>query len=110
MGNWFIEYTAAARVSFAAVRYAGRSLLFEYRPESDVDGIIIVGTHPGENPNELKRMGVPIVLGQLCNGQRFSYIGIEDKEGARMATRYLIGKGHRRIAFISGPFVKTALT
>ncbi|HHT14975.1 MAG TPA: LacI family transcriptional regulator [Clostridiales bacterium] len=69
----------------------------------DVDGIIIVGTYPGENLNELKRMGVPIVLvDSYVMDKDFHTIGIEDKEGARMATRYLIGKGHRRIAFISG--------
>lgn len=68
-----------------------------------VDGIIIVGTYPGENLNELKRLGVPIVLvDSYVMDQDFHTIGIEDKEGARMATRYLLGKGHRHIAFISG--------
>ncbi len=68
-----------------------------------VDGIIIVGTYPGESLNELKRMGVPIVLvDSYVTDDAFHTIGIEDKEGARMATRYLIGKGHQSIAFISG--------
>ena len=68
-----------------------------------VDGIIIVGTYPGENLNALKRAGVPIVLvDSYVKDPDFHTIGIEDKEGARMATRYLIEKGHRRIAFISG--------
>ena len=68
-----------------------------------VDGIIIVGTYPGENLNELKSIGVPIVLvDSYVKDEYFHTIGIEDKEGARMATRYLIKKGHRRIAFISG--------
>lgn len=68
-----------------------------------VDGIIIVGTYPGENLDELKCMGVPIVLvDSYVMDRDFHTIGIEDKEGARMATRYLIGKGHRKIAFISG--------
>ena len=59
-----------------------------------VDGIIIVGTYPGENLNELKRVGVPIVLvDSYVMDEDFHTIGIEDKEGARMATRYLIGKG-----------------
>lgn len=68
-----------------------------------VDGIIIVGTYPGKNLNELKRLDVPIVLvDSYVMDEDFHTIGIEDKEGARMATRYLIEKGHRRIAFISG--------
>ena len=68
-----------------------------------VDGVIIVGTYPGENLNALKTLGVPIVLvDSYVKDEAFHTIGIEDKEGARMATRYLIAKGHRRIAFISG--------
>ncbi len=68
-----------------------------------VDGIIIVGTYPGENLNALKQLGVPIVLvDSYVKDEAFHTIGIEDREGARMATRYLIEKGHRQIAFVSG--------
>jgi LacI family transcriptional regulator len=68
-----------------------------------LDGIIIVGTYPGENLNALKKLGVPIVLvDSYVNDDSFHTLGIEDKEGARIATRYLIEKGHRSIAFISG--------
>ena len=68
-----------------------------------VDGVIIVGTYPGENLNALKTLGVPVVLvDSYVKDDAFHTIGIEDKEGARMATRYLIEKGHRRIAFVSG--------
>lgn len=68
-----------------------------------LDGIIIVGTYPGENLNALKKLGVPIVLvDSYVNDDDFHTLGIEDKEGARIATRYLIEKGHRKIAFISG--------
>ena len=68
-----------------------------------LDGIIIVGAYPGENLNALKKLGVPIVLvDSYVNDDDFHTLGIEDKEGARIATRYLIEKGHRKIAFISG--------
>lgn len=68
-----------------------------------VDGVIIVGTYPGENLNALKTLGVPIVLvDSYVKDDDFHTIGIEDKEGARIATRYLIARGHRHIAFISG--------
>ncbi len=68
-----------------------------------LDGIIIVGTYPGENLNALKKLEVPIVLvDSYVNDDDFHTLGIEDKEGARIATRYLIEKGHRNIAFISG--------
>ncbi len=68
-----------------------------------VDGVIIVGTYPGANLNALKSLEVPIVLvDSYVKDEAFHTIGIEDKEGARMATRYLIENGHRSIAFVSG--------
>ena len=68
-----------------------------------VDGIIIVGTYPGENLDTLRTIGVPIVLvDSYVTDSDFHTIGIKDREGARMATQYLIDKGHRDIAFISG--------
>lgn len=68
-----------------------------------VDGIIIVGTYPSTSLEELKQMDIPVVLiDSYVNDDAFHTIGIEDKAGARMATEYLLGKGHRRIAFISG--------
>ena len=68
-----------------------------------LDGIILIGTYPGENLNELKQIDVPIVLvDSYVKDDDFHTIGIEDREGAKLATRYLIEKGHRNIAFISG--------
>lgn len=68
-----------------------------------VDGIIIVGAYPGRNLEELRGMNVPIVLvDSYVKDAAFHTIGIEGREGARMATEYLIAKGHRDIAFVSG--------
>lgn len=68
-----------------------------------VDGIIIVGAYPGRNLEELRGLAVPIVLvDSYVKDATFHTIGIEDREGARMAAEYLIGRGHRRIAFVSG--------
>ena len=67
-----------------------------------VDGII-VDAYPGRNLQELRGMNVPIVLvDSYVKDAAFHTIGIEDREGARMATEYLIAKGHRDIAFVSG--------
>lgn len=69
----------------------------------EVDGIIIVGAYPGKNLEELQGMDVPIVLvDSYASDSPFHTVGIKDREGARMATEYLIGKGHRDIAFLSG--------
>ena len=68
-----------------------------------VDGIIIVGTYPGRNLDELRSMDIPIVLvDSYITDEAFHTIGIDDKAGARMATEYLLSMGHREIAFVSG--------
>ena len=68
-----------------------------------VDGIIIVGIYPGKNLEELRHINVPIVLvDSYVTDEAFHTIGINDREGARMATRHLIENGHRHIAFVSG--------
>lgn len=68
-----------------------------------VDGIIIVGTYPGRNLEALKAIDAPIVLvDSYVKDETFHTIGIEDRDGARMAAEYLIASGHRDIAFISG--------
>ena len=73
----------------------------------DVDGIIIVGTYPSEYMEELKQIGVPVILvdAYITEGG-FPTIGIDDRLGGLKATRYLLQKGHRRIAFVSGVLMK----
>ena len=47
---------------------------------------------------------VPLVLtGRHVAGDRIYCLDVDSTPGARLATDYLIGQGHRRIAFISGP-------
>ena len=68
-----------------------------------LDGIIIVGAYPGKNLEELRGMDVPIVLvDSYVKDEAFHTVGNEDRQGARMATEYLLAKGHRSIAFVSG--------
>lgn len=68
-----------------------------------VDGVIIVGAYPGKNLEALKAVGVPVVLvDSYVKDETFHTIGVKDREGARLATEYLIGMGHREIAFVSG--------
>ena len=73
----------------------------------DVDGIIIVGTYPSQFIEELKQIGVPVILvDAYLKGEPFPSIGIDDLLGGLMATGHLIAKGHRKIAFISGLLAK----
>lgn len=68
-----------------------------------LDGIIIVGMYPTGFYKELKLSQIPIILvDSYCNDHYFHSIGINDRHGGYLATRHLIEKGHKRIAFISG--------
>jgi len=68
-----------------------------------VDGIIIVGAYPTKWLDELQELAIPVVLvDTYVKDPVYHTIGINDRLGGKMATEYLIGKGHRRIAFVSG--------
>ena len=68
-----------------------------------VDGIIIVGSYPTKSLDELHQLNVPVVLiDTYVSDPVFHTIGIDDKAGGRMVTRYLMERGHKKIAFVSG--------
>ncbi|MCJ7451203.1 MAG: substrate-binding domain-containing protein, partial [Steroidobacteraceae bacterium] len=47
---------------------------------------------------------VPLVVtGRHVAGPRIYSLDVDSMPGARLATEYLLGQGHRRIAFFSGP-------
>ena len=60
------------------------------------------GSHSRTSP----RRGVPyIVLGRpwTAEGQRYSWIDVDDEVGTTMAVNHLVARHHRRIAFIGWP-------
>ena len=69
-----------------------------------VDGLIIAPT--GANAELLSRMqasGVPVVLvDRRCPGLDAPLVGIDNRQAAYEATRYLIELGHRRIGLVAG--------
>ena len=68
-----------------------------------LDGIIIMGTYPSEYIKELKDLEIPVVLvDSYIKDYAFHDIGINDRYGGYIATKYLVEKGHRAIAFVSG--------
>lgn len=68
-----------------------------------VDGIVIVGSYPTKSLDELHQLSVPVVLiDTYVKDPVFHTIGIDDRMGGRMATQYLLDKGHRKIALVSG--------
>jgi DNA-binding LacI/PurR family transcriptional regulator len=72
-----------------------------------VDGVIVTSSRVGTLYQEhLNRLAAPVVLvnshSQL-GGQYTFAIGVDNRHGACRATVHLIGLGHRRIAYVSGP-------
>ncbi len=79
--------------------------------EQNADGLIIcpaAGTTPEELPTRLSN-GSPVVLfARDIEGEDFDYVGNDDEAAMRLATRHIIEKGHRRIAFV-GAGVQTSV-
>ncbi len=72
--------------------------------EKRVDGIIFTSEFVKEEYGKaLQRMRVPVVLVSTSSERfRFPYVKVDDRQAAYFATRYLIGKGHRKIGMIAG--------
>ncbi len=72
-----------------------------------VDGLLIASAQPPSATALFERIearGVPYVLiDRRFAGARAPYVGADDEEMGRMATRHLIERGCRRIAHIAGP-------
>ena len=69
-----------------------------------MDGIIILGPYLCEYLNALKETGIPTALVDAhVDDPYFHKVGIDDRAGGYMATKHLLDKGHRRIAFLSEP-------
>ena len=72
-----------------------------------VDSLIVTSSRVGALYLEhLERIGVPVVLVNNHNRQSGRYtfsISVDNQHGGYLAARYLVEKGHRRIAYLTGP-------
>jgi DNA-binding LacI/PurR family transcriptional regulator len=71
-----------------------------------VDGALLVSAHSG-NPimDELHAQGVPAVACGVPLGHErdLAYVAADDRDGARQMVQYLLDRGRRTIATITGP-------
>ena len=67
-----------------------------------VDAVIVTASRVGDHYSELlQRFGAPIVLvNNMVEGEYLYAITCDQTAGAHQATAYLLGLGHRRIAYI----------
>jgi LacI family transcriptional regulator len=72
-----------------------------------VDGVIVAITKSTVNMQLFQKLisiGIPVVfIAREPQSDSFNFVSANNFEGAFMATKYLIKKGHRRIAHIMGP-------
>lgn len=107
-----IEYNC--RISGYHVLISGTDInqsYLEIARKRSLDGIIIVGMHPSDYYKDLIDSQIPVVLvDSYFNGLPFKSISLKDREGASLATDYLIKKGHRKIGFASGEIKEDGVT
>lgn len=73
----------------------------------NADGIILVGAFKNEVEELHRKLKVPTVfIDTYAEEYGITNIGIDDYKGGYLAARYLLGKGHREIAFV-GPNVES---
>jgi LacI family transcriptional regulator len=84
------------------VEYAQRAM--KELISKQVDGIIYVGIHTRELTNLFKDIQVPIIYTYCYSNDHPDHsVNYDDEYGAYDATKYLIDRGHEKIALISGP-------
>lgn len=75
----------------------------------NADGIIFFGAFKSEVEEIQQKLKVPTVfIDTYASEFGITNIGIDDYKGGYLAARYLLGKGHREIAFV-GPGVESSI-
>lgn len=76
---------------------------YKLAKERNLDGIIIIGVYSENFYSGLQNAKIPIVLvDSYIDDKTFNCVRINDEQSAYEMTKYLIGKGHRDIALITG--------
>lgn len=76
---------------------------------SGVQGLIVYPSSSTENLEIFSKLTVErfpfVVIDRVIVGLNAPFVGAQNLEGTRTLVRYLIGLGHRRIAFIASPIL-----
>ena len=82
-------------------------ILLDNMLERNIDGLIFQGVHLTEEiMKKLKRFNCPVVLGNQGPPEdmecEFTTVTVDSYRAMKDATKFLIGEGHKRIAYIGG--------
>lgn len=85
-------------------RLEGSEEASRFMHDSQLAGVVVLAPRSdGAGLAELKRLSVPaVLLAYTPMDPSLNFVDLDNTRGARMMTEYLLGKGHRRIAFING--------
>ena len=74
--------------------------------EQRVQGILITPVEGvGEQLRQMRQRGMPVVLvDRWASTRSFCSVSVDDVYGGELAATHLVEQGHRRIAFVGGPF------
>lgn len=113
---FFLGMLRSAQV---AVAEAGLQLVFtmtsrredherflSYAAGGHVDGVLLMSLHGQDSlPLQLEKLGIPTVLSgrPLSRSRSLYYVDADNVDGARIATRHLLGSGRRVVATVTGP-------
>jgi LacI family transcriptional regulator len=102
---------AGIHVTYRSITpYADRpGALLELVRSASLDGILLVGPAPEPVLRALYGAGVPLVLvDNVAHGLAADAVLGDCFGGGRAAVRHLVGRGHRDVAFLGGPYVESA--
>lgn len=71
--------------------------------ERKIDGLIMIGIMTDDFIQQIKNIEIPVIsVDPAYEHADLNKVTIDNERGAYVATKYLIDKGHKKIAFISG--------
>lgn len=107
-----VEYTA--RSNGYHVIISGEDMdesYLEICKKRNLDGVVVLGMYPDEFYYTLKEANISIVLvDSYCQDGYFHSVQIDDEHGGYIAAKYLIDKGHRYIALLTGNIEKDGVS
>lgn len=101
----FIDTVSSHSIGNTTILLDEHTDLASLHPE-EVCGYLILGTNDHEEENLLPLMsesGLPFVfINRLMGNLHASCVNIDDAQATELAVNYLLGLGHKRIAFLGG--------
>ncbi len=68
------------------------------------DGVLLISLHGADPlPGDLRRQGIPLVVGGRPPDEGLTYVDVDNRGGAASAVKHLVDIGRHRIATVAGP-------